>query len=97
MAFLGGGVLSRARPVTPTRCVQRFGPAVECAARSAMAGPNRGRTVLPPLHDEGNAFVIGGGNLAAPASAQQFAWRKDRASNAKSATCSPDTRAPARG
>ena len=29
MAFLGGGCLSRARPVTPTRCVQRFGPADE--------------------------------------------------------------------
>jgi hypothetical protein len=30
-----------------------------------MAGPNHGRTVLPPCHDEGDAFVIGGGDAAA--------------------------------
>jgi hypothetical protein len=47
--------------VTPTRCVPRLGPAVECGVNSAMAGPNRGRTVLPPLYDEGQAFVTGGG------------------------------------
>jgi len=30
-----------------------------------MAGPNRGRTNLPPRHDEGSAFVTGGGEHAA--------------------------------
>ena len=29
-----------------------------------MADLNRGRIALPPLHDEGNAFVIGGGEDA---------------------------------
>ena len=62
MAFLGGGVLSRVRPVTPTRCVQRLSPAVECAVMSAMAGLSRGRIALPPRHDEGNAFDTGGGD-----------------------------------
>ena len=27
-----------------------------------MADPSRGRISLPPLHDEGSAFVIGGGD-----------------------------------
>src|SRR5436853_4216501 len=35
MAFPGGGCLSRARAITPTRCVQRLGLAVACAERSA--------------------------------------------------------------
>ena len=42
------GCLSRARPVTPTRCVQRLGSAVEYAATLAMADPSRGRIALPP-------------------------------------------------
>ena len=65
MAFLVGVRLPRARTATPTRRVQRLGPAVECAVLSAMAGPSRGRAALPPLHDEGIAFVIGGGEAAA--------------------------------
>jgi hypothetical protein len=73
MAFLGGGVSSRMRPVTPTRCVQRLGSAVVRAALSAMADPSRGRIALPPLHDEGNAFVIGGGEGASPVSASHNA------------------------
>src|SRR5438128_5581863 len=32
MAFLGGGVSSRARPFTPTRCVRRLRSAVASAA-----------------------------------------------------------------
>ena len=59
------GCLSRARPVTPIRCVQQLSPAVECLALPAIAGPSRGRTVLPPPDDEGIAFVIGGGEEAA--------------------------------
>src|SRR4051812_46664879 len=59
------GCLSRARPATPTRCVQRLDPAVALAERLAKAGPNRGRTVLPPRHDEGIAFVLGGGKALA--------------------------------
>ena len=66
MAFLGGGVLLRARPFTPTRSVQRLSQAVVCAAKSVMARLSRGRSALPPLHDEGNAFVVGGGDVAAP-------------------------------
>jgi hypothetical protein len=34
-----------------------------------MANPSRGRIALPPLHDEGDAFVAGGGEDTAPASA----------------------------
>src|SRR5258705_425167 len=52
--------------VAPPLCVQRLGPSVERAASLAIAGPNRGRTVLPPLHDEGDAFVVGGGDSSAP-------------------------------
>src|SRR5206468_867744 len=48
MAFLVGVALSRALPVTPTRCVQRLGPAVVRAVGSAMADPSRGRIALPP-------------------------------------------------
>ena len=33
---------------TPTRCVQRVGPAVAIAGRAARAGPSRGRIALPP-------------------------------------------------
>jgi hypothetical protein len=68
MAFLGGGVLSRARRATPTRCDQRLGSAVAHAAKSEMADPSRGRIALPPRHDEGTAFVAGGGN-------PRIAWR----------------------
>jgi 5-aminolevulinate synthase len=42
------GCLWSARCITPTRCVQRLGSAVERAARSAMADPSRGRIALPP-------------------------------------------------
>src|ERR1700687_6182542 len=52
------GCLSRARLVTPTRCVQRLRSAVAHVVRSAIADLNRGRIALPPLNDEGDAFVI---------------------------------------
>src|SRR5258708_26816740 len=54
------GCLSRARPAAPTRCVQRLDPAAALAERVAKAGPNPGRTVLPPRHAQGIAFVAGG-------------------------------------
>ena len=59
------GCLSRARPITPTRCVQRLSASVDFASLSAMDALSRGRTALPPRRDEGNAFVAGGGDSAA--------------------------------
>ena len=60
------GCLSRAPPITPTGCVQRLGPAVECAERPALAGPNRGRTVLPPLCVEGQPSTQGEAKIGNP-------------------------------
>ena len=57
----GGGVGLRTWLDTPTRCVQRLGPAAAFASRSPTAGPNRGRIALPLVRDEGDAFAAGGG------------------------------------
>jgi hypothetical protein len=66
MAFLVGVTLSRAWPVTPTRCVQRLGSAVMYAASSAMADPNRGRISLPPLRVEGSPSTQGEAEAGEP-------------------------------
>lgn len=51
-------------PITSAQYM-RIGGDVAREPASTMAGPNRGRIALPPRHDEGNAFVVGGGDVAA--------------------------------
>ena len=65
MAFPRWGCLPPTPRVTPTRCVQRLRSAAQVEDGLAMADLNRGRTALPPRHDEGGAFVVGGGDAAA--------------------------------
>ena len=61
MAFLGGGVCRGRGRSPPPGASSGLARPSNAWIRSAMAGPNRGRTVLPPRHDEGDAFVAGGG------------------------------------
>ena len=65
MAFLGGGVCRGRGPSPPPGASSGLSPAVECvaAAGDSRAKPRTHRP--PPPHDEGNAFVIGGGEAAA--------------------------------
>ena len=69
MAFLGGGVC-RARAGHPHQV--RPAAWTGCRARCSVGDgrPNRGRTVLPPLHGGGNASVTGGGKPAGTRPAQ---------------------------
>ena len=67
MAFLGGGVSRGRGPSPPPDASSDLDRPLAYAVRSAMADLNRGRMALPPLRDEGNAFVAGGGEDAPPA------------------------------
>ena len=53
----------------PLRCVQRSWPG-RCVRGEGRRWPVQAAQPLPPLHDEGVAFVVGEGKDAAPASAR---------------------------
>ena len=65
MAFLVGVTATHSSEYTPTRCVQRLSAAMQFASLAETATLSRGRIALPPRHDEGRAFVVGGGKVGA--------------------------------
>src|SRR6266853_896167 len=58
-----------------------------------MTGLSRGRIALPPRHDEGDAFVAGGGKASAQAEWQPVHHPPPNLANRSSASGAPSSRA----